>query len=580
MSRLTGGRRLPGGLWRALGWAPVLALVLVLQGLLWPPAAQAQGAALVSPHGGLLELREQQPQTEAWPAVQVLFEDAQPLTLDQVRRRDAEFRVPPGPWANLGTHRHGVWLRLAVRVADGDGRWVLDIDYPALRQIDLSVLAADQQTLLLQRRLGAVLKASEQPLPGRVPAVALALQPGERHLLYLRVQTNSALILPMHFSKAQPFQAREARRGLVQGVLAGFALALLAYSVAHGISLRSPLFGLYALMLMGTTLFFIHLYGIGQQHLWPEHPALQAILSPLAVLLALAPAGLFVALSLDTARHSPRLHRALLALSGLSLAGLVLGAAGLLPYAVLKALASGLGLPLPLVAALASWQQARRGDRAAAYMLVGWTAYTAGGLSIVSTLYGLVPATLWTMHLFQVCWLLEILAWLQVLGLHIQGVRRQAERSELEKQTLQSLAHTDALTGLPNRRGLGLALERALQACSDERPLAVYMLDLDGFKPVNDRLGHDAGDELLVQVAQRLRQQLRASDVVARLGGDEFVVLAQHLAQEADAVAVGHKLLRAFDLPFEVAGQRCQVGLTIGLALAPHDGLHAAEVLL
>ncbi len=550
--------------------------LLAMAWLLWalPQPAPAATAVAVS---DVLQLSERQPDAEAWPAVRVLHEDGTPLSLAQVRARDAQFALPDAPWANLGTQRHAVWLRVPLHVADGDGQWVMDIDYPALRQIDVSLVTDGQ--LMLQRRLGSSLKLSEQPLPGRTPALALQLEPGRQHVLYLRVQTLSAVIVPIQFSKPVTFALRESRRLLVQGLLAGFALALLAYSVAYGISLRSPLFGFYGLMLLGTTLFFVHLYGLGLLHLWPEQPLLQAYLSPLAVLLALAPAGVFVALALDTRQHSPRLHRALLGMSALAALSLLLGSTGLLPYALLKALASGLGLPLAAVAALASWQQARLGSRAAGYMLVGWTAYTAGGVSMVSLLYGLVPATLWTMHLFQACWLLEILAWLQVLGLHIEGVRRQAERSEAEKQALQSLAHTDALTGLPNRRGLGLALERALADCSEARALALFMLDLDGFKPVNDRLGHDAGDALLVAVAQRLRQQLRSTDLVARLGGDEFVVLVPGLALEADAMAVGRKLLQAFDAPFAVAGQHCRVGLTVGLALAPTDGRQAADLL-
>jgi len=105
------------------------------------------------------------------------------------------------------------------------------------------------------------------------------------------------------------------------------------------------------------------------------------------------------------------------------------------------------------------------------------------------------------------------------------------------------------------------------------------MLDLDGFKPINDRLGHEAGDALLVQVGQRLRRNLRGSDMVARLGGDEFVIMAAGLPGEADAQRVGAKLLRAFDQPFDVAGQSCLVGITIGFALAPHDGADAASLL-
>jgi diguanylate cyclase len=107
----------------------------------------------------------------------------------------------------------------------------------------------------------------------------------------------------------------------------------------------------------------------------------------------------------------------------------------------------------------------------------------------------------------------------------------------------------------------------------------VFVLDLDGFKPVNDRHGHDVGDALLVAVGARLQAQLRAGDVVARLGGDEFVVLAPGLARAEDALVLGRKLVAALDTPLDAAGQRCEVGVTVGYALAPLDGVRAEELL-
>jgi diguanylate cyclase len=158
-------------------------------------------------------------------------------------------------------------------------------------------------------------------------------------------------------------------------------------------------------------------------------------------------------------------------------------------------------------------------------------------------------------------------------------MRHFAERAGREREALRSLAHTDPLTGLPNRRGLQLELDAALPRASPERLLAVYLLDLDGFKAVNDRLGHDAGDDLLKAVAGRLRSHLRGRDVVARLGGDEFVVMAGELGADDDARRLGQKLLDEFNQPFMVRGQHCRVGLTIGYALAPFDGRDEASLL-
>ena len=138
------------------------------------------------------------------------------------------------------------------------------------------------------------------------------------------------------------------------------------------------------------------------------------------------------------------------------------------------------------------------------YMVLGWGSYVAGAISMVCLLRGLVPANFWTLHLLQWASLLEMLAWLRVLGLHIDAVRQDAERNAAAVRDLSTIAHTDALTGLPNRRGLDLALQAALGRSTTQRQLAVFLIDLDGFKAVNDSLGHAAGDQLLVQVGQRL----------------------------------------------------------------------------
>ncbi|TVR96170.1 MAG: GGDEF domain-containing protein, partial [Trueperaceae bacterium] len=143
---------------------------------------------------------------------------------------------------------------------------------------------------------------------------------------------------------------------------------------------------------------------------------------------------------------------------------------------------------------------------------------------------------------------------------------------EAERRRYERLASHDPLTGLPNRRLFQDRLEQTVaRAHRRKSGVALLYLDLDGFKDVNDTLGHDVGDELLEAAAKRLVEQVRAEDTVARLGGDEFGVILADVAQREDAGLVAEKLGEAIDAPFSLRGRNVLVGVSIGIALYPDD---------
>ena len=152
-------------------------------------------------------------------------------------------------------------------------------------------------------------------------------------------------------------------------------------------------------------------------------------------------------------------------------------------------------------------------------------------------------------------------------GVHgvIQTLRDVSERRALEQRLVRQ-AHHDALTGLANRRSFIETLE-GLLAADTVPPVGVVYLDLDRFKPVNDTLGHAAGDEVLCEVARRIQGAARARDLPARLGGDEFVVLAHGIGDEATARAAGSRLHLAVTGPVEVTpGTEVDVAVSVGVA--------------
>lgn len=159
----------------------------------------------------------------------------------------------------------------------------------------------------------------------------------------------------------------------------------------------------------------------------------------------------------------------------------------------------------------------------------------------------------------------------QVIG--VLGIYSDVTERKLAQSRLDYLAHHDTLTGLHNRFTLHERLDQALASVRRERrTLAVLFLDLDRFKTINDTLGHVVGDELLIQVANRLRECVRESDIVARLGGDEFVVVLAEVDGPATTVRVVEKVLNVLRQSYYIEGRELHSTPSIGVALYPADG--------
>jgi diguanylate cyclase (GGDEF)-like protein len=176
-----------------------------------------------------------------------------------------------------------------------------------------------------------------------------------------------------------------------------------------------------------------------------------------------------------------------------------------------------------------------------------------------------------TMYAFQAVLLIAFAA----AGTEAMGhIYRTTLEQLLARQDLAILAGHDVLTGLPNRTLLRARLnEGVVQIKKSETILAFHCLDLDQFKSVNDTMGHPTGDALLKLVAERLSKNLRMGDTVARLGGDEFVVLQVGISHEDEARLSAHRIIRALSAPYAVDGHELRIGVTIGIALAPRDGV-------
>lgn len=153
------------------------------------------------------------------------------------------------------------------------------------------------------------------------------------------------------------------------------------------------------------------------------------------------------------------------------------------------------------------------------------------------------------------------------------GTGKDVSDRKLAAEHIHHMAHYDILTDLPNRSLLSDRLHQSIMTCKrDHTQLALMFLDLDMFKYINDKLGHDIGDLLLKEVAQRILECLRESDTAARIGGDEFVVLLPSVESIQTAMMVAEKIRQALSQPFEIAGHSLSISTSIGIVVYPEHG--------
>jgi diguanylate cyclase (GGDEF)-like protein/PAS domain S-box-containing protein len=207
-------------------------------------------------------------------------------------------------------------------------------------------------------------------------------------------------------------------------------------------------------------------------------------------------------------------------------------------------------------------------------------------------------AALWQIIASVGCWEGEIwnrrkdgevfLEWQSITAIHganFEPVRYVSVFNDITKfwqknERMRHLAVHDSLTDLPNRTLLVERLDHLLAMTEREhRNIAVLFLDLDGFKAVNDKLGHDIGDDVLKSVAKKLLAQVRQLDTVARLGGDEFVILLDNPMNNDEVAGIAARIVSIINVPVELRGKSASVGVSIGIAMYPVDGRTTAELM-
>jgi diguanylate cyclase (GGDEF)-like protein len=526
-------------------------------------------------------LDDNQNRIDLWPRVTVLSESGAPLSATEAQSETARFQAP-GKDAALGINAYAVWLRIPLQTSpSSEGKWIFEIEYPPLQKVDVALFEGER--LLSVQELGSLRPLSNRPLASRTHAVPLTLKPASAYQLFVRIETKGSMILPIALKKVHTFHQDAINEQFLQGFLLSIALCLVVYSLFRGATLRDFFFLKYAILVAGGAATSLLQMGIGAQHLWSELPWIELHIAGLGSLAALAGTFLFLEEALrEPVIGTPSRWRYSRIMQGGAVLLAIIAIAFALDLFGLRILAlmlSILGTLPTLISIPRLLRRVRRHDVIGWYLLLAFTVYMVGAMTLTAVVRGQIPANFWTLHSFQFAATFDMLIFLFVLTFSTRGSQLAAYRAEQQQAAMQSLASTDPLTGLTNRRGLNEKLASTLAHTSTKNLAVIYMIDVDGFKPINDNFGHDLGDQLLIAISQRLRSHVRDKDLVARVGGDEFIIVVNEMHNEQQAEELGAKLLGAFDAPFFLDSHTINIGLTIGYTIIPVDATEASAAI-
>lgn len=516
---------------------------------------------------------------------------------------------PANGRASVGQSRNPWWIKLTLqRKSDAPSQWWLEVG--SVTQLDLRLYLPGPNAQWQERQSGErVNHRAGRDHDFRHMLFKLPPLDQAPLTIYLRSYDPAGNSFPLRAWQLDHLTQASAEENLALGVVYGIIAALLLYNLFIFFSLRDSAYFWYVLTTAGALLMILSMSGHGFQYLWPDNPVpfwLDRITLPSIWGFC---ACRFTQCLMQTRSHVRWAHHLLSFACVCYVIAVALEGLGQRHTAAwIIALLSLTSIPAALGSALIRWRQ---GYFPALLYLCGY-GLILGSISLaLLRATGIVQPATWNAYVFPLSVAAESILFSFALAYRIQTLKQekaealeQADRektarlaqmqgsadelqnavklrtaelaqanqqlSERERE-LQHAANHDPLTELPNRRYLVERCELALaQARRSNEATALLLIDLDHFKPINDKYGHDAGDLMLQSIAQRLREHVRAGDAVARLGGDEFAVLICGGDAEQHARDIASRLLEELAKPVTYGAERLTVTISIGVALYPH----------
>lgn len=567
----------------------------VLACLLLACSAHAQTSAHYSP---TLQLDGSEAGVNLQPYMDYLRDPSGRLTLGEVMQRTDLKPASGRRDMNFGYTRDALWLRMDVASAASEtATWVLEMKYASLDRVSAYLLGPEGMS---QQHAGDIVPYRQRSTGHRNPIFQITLEPGEQRTVYVRAESLGSLTLDHHLMEVSLFHEHSQLTYVMLAIYFGMLLALGIYNLMLFFVLGQRSFALYVGFVISFGIAILAINGLGSQYIWPNLGESGNRILPFFLCLAGTIGTLFAQSFLDTARRAEGLNKALSAWAWISMTATLITLVVNVQLAL--QLMSMVGLITTLVLFSAGLFCVFRRIPGAPIFVLAWFMLLCGAMLMALRNFNVIPSNVFTVNAMQIGSAMELLllslglaarfnelkrlkesaqqqalrSQKQVLVSLLQQERileqRVAERTEALAQAnarLELLAMQDPLTGLANRTALAQHLPQAMARTARRNELlALVLIDLDRFKSINDELGHDAGDQVLEQIAARLKQCARDTDLVARLGGDEFILVSEGILDQEDALRLGERLLDTLSLPIFLRDGNLSIGASIGISLS------------
>jgi len=492
------------------------------------------------------------------PYIEHLRDPGQAMSLSEARARSEQFSPNNSEVLNIGYTSAGHWVRFRLMNPTSE---------PLTRYLEFRSLFADRLTFYQPQpgdgykgiESGRMVIPPERPYSARNFVFPITLPPESDGNYYLYADSADTLTIPLYLHTDTGLQHTRLTSHSWLTFFQGLIATMAVFSLFLLVILRDRLYGYYiGVIVVHQGMFFTLFNGLGYQYFGLESPWWSREALSVLVSLAMWMIMQFTRILLNTRHQQPHLDRLVAAIqfAALIIAGLSL----FLDYYLSIRMANPLATVTALALWIVGWNSLRKGNPAARYFLIAWTTLIIGGLAYSLKSWGLVPSNLLTEHGWQIGAAVEAIFLSLAIADRIstesrqrirmqkeaqeaqskaldiqrranetleQNVRERTEELQEANRKLQQLSDTDQLTGISNRRSLERYLKHAFErAIVSRKSIALLMIDVDHFKPVNDTNGHQVGDDCLTVIAERIRESTRwPADMVARYGGEEFCVV-------------------------------------------------------